>query len=322
MVLDRLRAEEQRRAHLAVGHALGHELGDAELLPAELLVRGARGHRGRAAGGPRQPQLLAGPRRPRVGAQAVEDVERLLQRLALLEGKPREAVAALQEGERVGERIQWGAPAAAETRGDLGDALAAEGDLDAISALAAGLREGAEPTVRVPLAIAARLEGIAGADEEFEERFAEALEHHDAIAMPYERARTLLALGVRRRRSRRRGAAREPLADALEVFERLGAATWAAQARGELELAGAGAEEHGVAPPAAGGSALEELTPQELRVALLVGRGLSNREVAGALFVSSRPVEAPLRQIDRKLDLRSRTERARLVAGVDGGYDT
>jgi DNA-binding NarL/FixJ family response regulator len=56
-----------------------------------------------------------------------------------------------------------------------------------------------------------------------------------------------------------------------------------------------------------------ELTAAEHRVAELVGQGLSNREVASALFLSAKTVEFHLRNIFRKLGVRSRTELARRV---------
>lgn len=195
------------------------------------------------------------------------------------------------------------------------EALARAGEAEEAARLLDEYEERAERYGRrFAHASVAQLRGILADDGAYEGWFARALElHPPGAATPFGRGRTLLALGSRRRRSRRRAAARAPLAEALAVFERMGAAPWAAQARHELELAGAGSED----APAAGASALDELTPQELRVAMLVGRGLSNRQVAGALFVSSRTVEAHLRQIYRKLDLRSRTELAGLVANID-----
>jgi DNA-binding CsgD family transcriptional regulator len=64
------------------------------------------------------------------------------------------------------------------------------------------------------------------------------------------------------------------------------------------------------APGRAGG----ELTATERRVAALVAEGRKNREIAQALFMSVATVEAHLTRIYRKLDLRSRSELARLVA--------
>jgi DNA-binding NarL/FixJ family response regulator len=52
------------------------------------------------------------------------------------------------------------------------------------------------------------------------------------------------------------------------------------------------------------------LTPTEERVAGLVAEGRSNKEVAEALFVSVRTVEANLTRIYSKLGIRSRTELA------------
>ena len=196
------------------------------------------------------------------------------------------------------------------------EALARAGEAEEAARLLDEYEERAERTGRrFARATVAQLRGVLADDGEYEELFARALALHEGTSTPFGRGRTLLALGVRRRRSRRRAAAREPLAEALAVFERMGAAPWAAQASHELELAGAGDGEE--TPATEGASALDELTPQELRVAMLVGRGLANRQVAGALFVSTRTVEAHLRQIYRKLDLRSRTELARLVASLE-----
>ena len=64
-------------------------------------------------------------------------------------------------------------------------------------------------------------------------------------------------------------------------------------------------------PTAAG---LGNLTPQELQVALAVARGLSNREVAGQLFLSTKTVEFHLSNVFQKLGISRRTRLAAIVA--------
>jgi DNA-binding CsgD family transcriptional regulator len=59
------------------------------------------------------------------------------------------------------------------------------------------------------------------------------------------------------------------------------------------------------------------LTAAERRVAAQVANGLTNRETASALFISVHTVDYHLRQLFRKLDLRSRVELARLVADIN-----
>ena len=51
-----------------------------------------------------------------------------------------------------------------------------------------------------------------------------------------------------------------------------------------------------------------ELTPSEQRVAELAATGLTNRDVAATLFISTETVEANLTQICRKLGIHSRAE--------------
>src|SRR5207249_2428924 len=62
------------------------------------------------------------------------------------------------------------------------------------------------------------------------------------------------------------------------------------------------------------GSVLETLTFGERRVAELVARGWTNKEVASALDLRAKTVEWTLTNIYRKLHLRSRTELALHVA--------
>jgi DNA-binding CsgD family transcriptional regulator len=132
--------------------------------------------------------------------------------------------------------------------------------------------------------------------------FERALEAHAKLDEPFERGRTLLAQGQTFRRMKQWRAAREALDRSLEIFDRLGAALWADKAAAELGRIG------GRSPGPI------DLTPTEQQVADLVGSGLTNREVANALFLSVSTVEANLRRIFRKLDVRSRTELSRKLS--------
>ncbi len=99
---------------------------------------------------------------------------------------------------------------------------------------------------------------------------------------------------------------RPDLHHSLGVFRQLGAAPWANRL---MALLGAPAQAESM-PEAA----VTVLSKAELRVALAIARGMSNRACADALCVSPKTVDAHLQRIYRKLDVRSRTELALLMS--------
>jgi len=124
----------------------------------------------------------------------------------------------------------------------------------------------------------------------------------------FDRARIHLGYGEYLRRARRRVDARAHLRTALDVFEDLGAARWAARAAHELRASGETARRRDVATAI-------QLTAQERQVAALVRQGLSNRDAAAQLFLSPRTVDFHLRNVFSKLGLSSRAELAALQLG-------
>jgi ATP/maltotriose-dependent transcriptional regulator MalT len=195
--------------------------------------------------------------------------------------------------------IQW-AP-------DLIETLSRAGRRDEAVELLASFERASEASMSTwALAASARCRGILAADDAFEVDFARAIELQDALGSPFERGRTELCLGERLRRARRRKDARTVLRAAIERLERLGAAPWAERASNELRASGETLQPGGVI-------ATNELTPQELQVALAVAKGATNREAGAALFLSPKTIEAHLGRVYRKLEIRSRTELAALL---------
>lgn len=154
------------------------------------------------------------------------------------------------------------------------------------------------------LAAAARCRGLLATGTDVDACFARALHLLDAVEAPFERARIQLCYGERLRRNRRRGEAREHLAEALATFEKLGATDWVERTREELAASGAGTA-RGVL-----------LTAQESRVAGLVAEGASNKEIARRLFLSPKTVEFHVGNTYRKLGVRSRVALASHVGGA------
>ncbi len=157
-------------------------------------------------------------------------------------------------------------------------------------------------------AVAARCRGLLATASELDEPFKRALEWHARAPLPFARARTELCYGERLRRARRRADAREQLARASATFHALGATIWAERAERELAAAGYSRQSPAEQSPWAG------LTAAETRVARVILEGATYDEAASALFVSPRTIETHLRQIYRKVGVRSRSEMTRRLA--------
>jgi DNA-binding CsgD family transcriptional regulator len=125
-----------------------------------------------------------------------------------------------------------------------------------------------------------------------------------------ERATALIALGAALRRAGRRVSAREPLRGGLDLARRCGAERLAGE--GEAELRAAGAK-----PRRRAFSGLDALTASERRIAEMVAAGMSNREVAQALFVTAKTVENHLGRVYQKLGIHSRSELAAALGSIE-----
>jgi DNA-binding CsgD family transcriptional regulator len=145
------------------------------------------------------------------------------------------------------------------------------------------------------------------AGDDFEGPFVDALALHEQVEDRFQRARTLLGFGERLRRAGRKTDARERLREALALFEELEAAPWFERTRVELRATGERLRRRRDLPG-------DELTPQELQVALQVAEGRTNKEAAAALFLSPKTVEFHLAGVYRKLGVRSRHELIRRVS--------
>jgi DNA-binding CsgD family transcriptional regulator len=230
----------------------------------------------------------------------------LLGLLALSEGDAAAAARELVVAARLLQEMGLASPAHIPALPDAVEALVATGELtEARLLLERAEREAASMQSRLVTAVVQRSRGaLLGADgdsEAAEHALADAGATLDRLGFRAEAARAVLAHGRVLLGAGRRMPASDRLADARERFAGMGAALWEARAAEELERA-------------APGRATGVLTPTERRVAGLAADGLTNKAIAGELYMSNSSVEAHLTRIYRKLGIRSRTELTRLVA--------
>jgi DNA-binding CsgD family transcriptional regulator len=157
------------------------------------------------------------------------------------------------------------------------------------------------------LARALRCRALVARDADAAELFERALGQHERTPDGYERARTQLAYGERLRRARNRVLAREQLRAAIDTFERLDARPLADRARAELAATGVTVRRRDP-------STIDELTPQELQISILLADGKTTRETATALFLSPKTIEYHLRHVYQKLSIHSREELKQALA--------
>jgi DNA-binding CsgD family transcriptional regulator len=158
-----------------------------------------------------------------------------------------------------------------------------------------------------------RARGMDAADDASDAPLERSAAAFAGLGVRLEEARSLLCHGERLRRAGRRVQARGQLRAALALFERMRCTPWIERTESELRASG---ETLRARTP---GSAIDELTPQELQVAALAAAGLSNREAAARLFLSVKTIEAHLHRAYRKLGVRSRAELAPLLGKPDQG---
>jgi DNA-binding CsgD family transcriptional regulator len=223
-------------------------------------------------------------------------------RLRLLQARAEEALEDLLAAGLLLEQLHAPNPAYARWRSDAALALAALEQKDESHRLCVEEIElarafGAPGTLGAALRAAGLVEG----DERGLELLHLAASTLSRSHATLEHARALTDLGAALRRGGRRSESRDPLRQALDLAHRCGATALADRARTELTASGA-------RPRRTMLTGVEALTPSERRVAEMAASGMSNREIAQALFVTLRTVEIHLTHSYQKLDITSREE--------------
>ena len=230
-------------------------------------------------------------------------------RLGLVRVRPRQALDDLLESGRLQTGLGWSNPSMYPWR-----------SLAATAAVQIGDREQAQALVEEELALATSfgapgaigqaLAGIAALADGAQavEAREEAVRVLEGSQTALRRARASVELGAALRRAGKRGDAREPLRQGLDLAHRCGARALEARARAELVAAGG-------RPRREAATGVDALTPRERQVAGLAAQGMSNREIAEALFVTLKTVEWHLRHAYEKVGVQSRRELGAAMAG-------
>lgn len=155
--------------------------------------------------------------------------------------------------------------------------------------------------------MALRALGVATGGERGLEQMRQAAELLGDSPARLEHARTLVDLGAALRRANHRSEARQQLDDGRSLAERCGAHALSERAREELGALGVRTRRGAV-------SGVSALTPSERRVARMAAEGMSNPQIAQALFVTRKTIEKHLGSAYSKLDIPSRDLLPALVA--------
>jgi DNA-binding CsgD family transcriptional regulator len=154
-----------------------------------------------------------------------------------------------------------------------------------------------------------RTVGLVHDGESQMELLRESVELSRPLCYRLEYARSLIELGAALRRRGDRAAAREPLAEGLDLAYRCGAAGVVSRALDELRASGA-------RPRRPVRSGADALTSAETRIAKLAADGHSNREIAQELYVTVKTVEGTLGKAYSKLGISGRGAREALSGAL------
>ncbi|WJL96635.1 AAA family ATPase [Microbacterium sp. ET2] len=176
-----------------------------------------------------------------------------------------------------------------------GDTEQAAGAMAALSARAQG------SGTAWALGLEARSRALLTTADAADRLYREAIEMLSTCRVVTDLARAHLVYGEWLRREGHRQDARRELRAAHDLFVSIGAVAFAGRAARELRATG----EH---PRKRSAERTDALTASEVQIARLVATGATSREVAAQLFLSSRTVDAHLRNIFRKLGITSRRQ--------------
>ncbi|MFG2301439.1 AAA family ATPase [Actinacidiphila glaucinigra] len=231
----------------------------------------------------------------------------------LVGADPQGAVDALRRVRALEREMGVTEPARGRWQGDLAEALVLTGALGEAREVIDETRRHALRLGRQSiLAVLERAEGMLiaahGDTDQAVAVLTGARQRTAALGYGLDEARAVLALARVEAERHNRGAAGAALDEAGRLFRRSKALPWL--------------EQTGQAPPAPAAATppeLDGLASMERQVAGLVLEGATNREIAAALFVSVKTVEATLTRVYRKLGIRSRVDIVRLAAGRRAG---
>jgi DNA-binding CsgD family transcriptional regulator len=223
-------------------------------------------------------------------------------RLRLAQGRPDAALADFEAVGDIVRRYEVDHPASLPWRSEAALALLALDRRDEAAATVAEELERARAFgARHPIGAALRVAGLVEGGERGRELLAESVEVLQGSPARLARAQALVDLGAALRRANERSAARDPLRAGLDLAHRCGATALEERAVQEIEASGARPRRRVI-------SGVDALTPSERRVAQMAARGMTNRDIAQALFLSVRTIENQLRQVYLKLDVAGRRE--------------
>lgn len=221
-------------------------------------------------------------------------------RVRLARGQREQAVADLRQCGHYAASVQT-MPNFVAWRSTLALTLAAEHPQEAWELVQAELELARRAGAPRAIGIALRACGLLTAGKDGIGLLEQSVAVLEPTPMRLELAHSLTELGAALRRAGARVAARQPLRRALDLAARCGATPLAARARDEALAAGA-------RPRRPWTTGVHALTPSELRVARLAAQSLSNRDIAQALFITTKTVSDHLSSTYRKLNIHAREQ--------------